>query len=80
MSTRALNAQPWRFKPGDLVFVRGWPADETAMVTAQIETGVFPEYLVVDSVGAEWHVAQIKLSSRTIAQEALLPLFAHAAL
>jgi hypothetical protein len=69
MNTRVLNEQPWRFNPGRLVYVRGWPADERGKVTAWIQNRAFPHYLVVDSVGIEWQVAQIELSSKPIPQE-----------
>jgi hypothetical protein len=63
MNTKVLNAQPWRFIPGETVYVRGWPRDETALVTAQMPTRQgFPSYLIVDSVGMEWWVAQLRLS------------------
>lgn len=59
---------PWRFAPGDLVYVRGWPMYETAKVTAWIQNRAFPHYLVVDYVGIEWLIAQIDLSSKPIPQ------------
>jgi hypothetical protein len=63
MNTRVLNAQPWRFVPGDQVDVRGWPREESAVVTAQVgEVQGFPCYLIVDSAGLEWHMAQLRLS------------------
>ncbi len=63
MNTRVLNAQPWRFEPGDHVYVRGWPSAERAVVTALIPMWHgFPSYLIVDSVGIEWHMAQLFLS------------------
>ena len=61
-----MNTQAWRFNPGDVAYVRGWPSDETAKVTAWIQKHPFPHYLVVDSVGIEWKVAQVELSSKPI--------------
>jgi hypothetical protein len=66
MNTRLLNYKPWRFEPGDLVYVRQWPTEEAAKVTACLTGRAFPHYLVVDSVGIEWRVAQIELSSKPI--------------
>jgi hypothetical protein len=63
MNTRVLNAQPWRFEPGDHVYVRGWPSEDRAVVTALIPTRQgFPSYLIVDESGDEWHMAQLFLS------------------
>lgn len=68
MNTRVLNAQPWRFIPGDHVYVAGWPRDETAVVTAQqtVNRWRFPHYLIVDSVGIEWRMSQLHLSRSPI--------------
>lgn len=66
MNTRLLNSQPWRFQVGDTVYVRKWPADETGRVTGLIQSRAFPHYLVVDSGGMEWQVAQVELSSKPI--------------
>jgi hydrogenase maturation factor len=66
MNTRLLNSQPWRFIPGDTVFVRGWPVDEAATVLTQLSNRTFPHYLVADSAGIEWRVAQLQLSSKPI--------------
>ena len=68
MNTRVLNAQPWRFIPGDQVYVAGWPGDETAVVTAQqtVNRYRFPHYPIVDSVGIEWRVAQLCLARSPI--------------
>lgn len=68
MNARLLNAQPWRFEPGQLVYVRGWPVDETAKVIDRALVSPFPAYYVVDNVGIEWCIAQAKLSSRPIPQ------------
>lgn len=69
MNTRLLNTQPWRFNPGDEVYVRGWPADEAAKVTAWIQNRALPHYLVVDAVGIEWQIAQLELSSKPITRD-----------
>jgi hypothetical protein len=60
---RVLNAQPWRFIPGDTVHVCGW--HETALVTQQVPLR-FPHYLVADADGAEWRVSQLQMSSKPI--------------
>jgi hypothetical protein len=69
MITRLLNAQPWRFKPGAIVFVRGWPANTTGKVTAHLYGRGLPHYLIVDDAGHEWRVAQVELSSKPIDAE-----------
>lgn len=61
-----LNHQPWRFEPGDYVYVRSWPQDERAVVLCQLAAHSWPHYLVMDSVGIEWRVSQLELSSRPI--------------
>jgi hypothetical protein len=65
MNTRTLNAQPWRFEPGEVVFVRGWAADDTALITGRAYPSTplgFPHYLAVDDDGKEWLLPQIHLS------------------
>lgn len=64
---RRLNSQPWRFKIGQAVYVRGWPVDATALITAQLAASdVFPHYLAVDNDGNEWQLPQIHLSTSPI--------------
>lgn len=69
MNIRLLNFQPWRFNPGAHVYVRGWPADTTGLVTEQCRSTGFPHYLVVDGDGAEWCISQLQLSTRPITME-----------
>jgi hypothetical protein len=71
MNTRILNQQRWRFHPGATVYVRAWPSDETAKVVGTIQPtrSGWPHYLVVDSVGIEWQIAQVELSSKPIPKE-----------
>jgi hypothetical protein len=67
---RRLNAQPWRFDPGDTVYVRGWAAEKTALITDRAATEAhFPHYLVVDPNGKEWCIAQVELSSNPIVDQ-----------
>ena len=68
MNARFLNSQPWRFEPGASVYVRGWPADETGRIICGVQptSSGFPHYLVVDSGGMEWRIAQLHLSSKPI--------------
>lgn len=61
-----LNHQPWRFDPGDHVYVRQWPQDESAVVLCQLDAHSWPHYLVMDSVGIEWRISQLELSSQPI--------------
>jgi hypothetical protein len=71
MMIRLLNAQPWRFKPGDSLYVRGWPENHTVKVVdwCPIE-GCLPHYLVMDQLGAEWRLPQIHLSRRPLPPDA----------
>ena len=66
MSTavRTLNAQPWRFTPGDVAHVRGWPEGSTVEILEQLpkQRWTFPHYLAVDLHGNTWRVPQIHLS------------------
>lgn len=70
ISLRKLNAQPWRFKPGAIAYVRGWPAEKTALVTDRAAVAAaFPHYLVVDLNGKEWCIAQVELSKHPIVDQ-----------
>lgn len=70
MNVDVLNSQPWRFEPGDDVYVRGWAVGDAAKVVGTIQPtrSGWPHYLVVDYVGIEWQIAQIDLSSKPIPQ------------
>ena len=63
-----LNAQPWRFKPGDLAYVRGWRQDLTGRVQIldQLVGCILPHYSAIDSTGATWLFSQLELSRRPI--------------
>lgn len=65
MRLHLLKRQPWRFKPGDRVYVRGWHPERTVEIL-EIASGVFPAYLCRDDLGATWRIGQIELSSRPI--------------
>jgi hypothetical protein len=83
MNTTLLNTQPWRFIPGDQVYVRGWDPTTPALITGQIQpqtcevtTGIgtrkgrtFPAYYVMDSDGHEWQVPQIALSRQPVVEK-----------
>jgi hypothetical protein len=65
----------WAFNVSQAVYVRGWPSQETGIITAlrDIKTEdnwgrkvSVPAYLVVDQFGTEWTIAQLRLSSSTI--------------
>ena len=65
--TATRTANPWRFKPGDRVFIAGHP-QQPAVVTAalgQARAG-WPHYFVVDADGYEWRVPQIQISASPI--------------
>jgi hypothetical protein len=65
---RELAAQPWRFIPGDLAYVRGWRQDLTGQVQiiGQIAGGALPHYEAIDNAGTTWRISQLELSSRPI--------------
>jgi len=65
----------WRYNVGQTVYVRSWPSQATAVITALRDiktedkwagTVSIPAYLVVDDTGDEWLLAQMLLSSTTI--------------
>lgn len=61
-----LNAQPWRFLPGDKAYVRDWPEEDSVLILAQLLAYPWPHYLVADATGAEWRISQLELSSKPI--------------
>jgi protein involved in polysaccharide export with SLBB domain len=84
MNTSILNSQPWRFIPGDQVYIRGWDSTTPAVITGQIKSQsttlelsrgdrtsrTFPAYFVVGRDGHEWTVPQIHLSRTPIPVDA----------
>lgn len=65
IATRILNSQPWRFTPGDLAYVAGWPQTSTVEILEQLP-GCFPHYLTRDLHGNTWRLPQIHLSRSPI--------------
>lgn len=61
--TVLLNAQPWRFQPGDVAYVRGWSQDYATTVRKQLHGCGVPHYLVEDHHGNQWKISQLELSS-----------------
>lgn len=59
---------PFRFKTGDLTYVRSWSNDESARVIDGFipRRRRFPHYLIVDGTGKEWVVPQIHMSSKPL--------------
>ena len=59
MILELLNADPWRFAAGDVVYIAGHE-QEPAKVTAAFGHGrsSWPHYLVVDHQMQEWTVPQ----------------------
>ena len=59
MILELLNANPWRFAAGDVVYIAGHE-QQPAKVTAAFGHGriSWPHYLVVDHQGHEWTVPQ----------------------
>jgi hypothetical protein len=64
-----LNAQPWRFKRGDLAYVRGWRQHLTGRVQIldQLQGCVLPHYSAIDNAGTTWRISQLELSRRPVA-------------
>ena len=69
MILELLNAYPWRFAPGDEVYIAGHER-LPAKVTAAFGHGrlSWPHYLVVDHQMHEWTVPQQSLARLPIAQ------------
>ena len=65
--TATRTANPWRFSPGDHVYIAGRP-QEPAIITSRVQRSRanWPHYFVVDADGHEWLVPQIHLSSSPI--------------
>jgi hypothetical protein len=65
--TATRTANPWRFSPGDHVYIAGRP-QEPAIITSALGRGAadWPHYYLVDADGREWLVPQIHLSSSPI--------------
>ena len=63
MILELLNANPWRFAAGDVVYIAGHE-QQPAKVTAAFGHGrsCWPHYLVVDHRGHEWTVSQQRLA------------------
>ena len=59
MILELLNANPWRFAVGDVVYIAGHE-QQPAKVTAAFGHGrsSWPHYLVMDYQGHEWTVPQ----------------------
>lgn len=57
---------PWRFRIGDIVYVRRRKVDDTFKVIAGELWLGWPHLIVVDIINRTWRVAQIECSSRPI--------------
>jgi hypothetical protein len=65
MNLRLLNQQPWRFKPGDRVYVRGWHPERVVTISHRA-IAAMPTYFCYDELGSVWRIAQLELSRRPI--------------
>ena len=67
MILEKLNDNPWRFQPGEMVYIAGHE-QLAAVVTEAFGYGRFhwPHYLVVDGQGHEWTVPQQYLARSPI--------------
>jgi hypothetical protein len=64
---------PWRFKPNDTAYVRGWSQDYPVTIEAPAEFGeglrlTVPHYHCRDHLGATWLLSQLHLSGSPILQ------------
>lgn len=66
IQTRILNAQPWRFIPGDIAYVRGWRTASCVKILSQLQSPRWPHYLAEDYDGGVWRLPQIHLSRSPI--------------
>lgn len=57
---------PWRFRIGDLVYIKGHPLDETYTVTGGELWLGFPHLKLYHRDGSMWRVPQIHCSSKPI--------------
>lgn len=57
---------PWRFRPGDFVYVVGRRRDETLEVIGGELWCNFPHLHLRDAAGDVWRVSQLQCSSKTI--------------
>lgn len=56
----------WKFKPGDLVYVRGFGNESTLYVIEKTIGQTWPMYTCQDSNRKKWCIAQICMSSSPI--------------
>lgn len=66
--TELLNQHPWRFKPHDLCWVRGWSQDHPVTIMEQLHGCGVPHYAVEDFMGAKWRISQLELSGSPISK------------
>lgn len=59
-------ANPWRFNPGDAVWVRNWGQDPnlpSGHIVEQLHGLPMPHYLIQDThLGGTWQISQLELS------------------
>lgn len=66
IQAQLLKAQPWRFVPGDVAYVRGWNQSVTVTIVSQLQSLRWPHYLAEDYDGNLWQLPQIHLSHSAI--------------
>ena len=64
---------PWRFRPNDKVYVRGWSQDYAVTIEAPAEFGnglrvMVPHYHCRDHLGGTWLLSQLHLSGSPISE------------
>lgn len=58
--------QPFRFNPGQFVFVYGWNQDFSVKVLQRVKGFMWPVYEIEEMNGDRWNVSQLLLSSKPI--------------
>lgn len=61
---------PWRFRPGATLYVRGWSQDQPVVVESRAEIEslrqMVPHYHCRDYEGGTWLLSQLQLSTTPI--------------
>jgi hypothetical protein len=74
ISTLISIRNPWRFSPGDTVYVRGWSQDYPVTIEAPAEFSeglrrvTVPHYHCRDHLGGTWLLSQLHLSGSPISE------------
>jgi hypothetical protein len=58
--------QPFRFNPGQFVYVYGWAQDFSVRIVRRSQNYLWPVYEVEDINNERWDVSQLLLSTKPI--------------